>query len=247
MMGRTHTLSGAVGWLGGCAALTAAGVAPSPTVVVVGAAVSAGAALLPDVDHPGSTIARTLGPVTELLSAGVAYGAAVLRTSSCQHCDAGPDRGGHRAVTHTVLFAVALGAVLCVAGWLFGPWAGIPVVWLASGLAARSLFTRRQRGMFGAVLIASFAAVAVLVMPHPGWWWIGLPVAWGCVAHCFGDALTISGCPLWWPLRIRGCRWRAVGSPRILRFRTGSLAEVVVWWLLWAGGVAAFGWLWVGG
>jgi membrane-bound metal-dependent hydrolase YbcI (DUF457 family) len=247
MMGRTHALSGAVGWLGGCAALTVVGFAPSPAVVVGGAVVSAGAALLPDVDHPGSTVARTLGPITGLLATGVAYGAATLRAASCRHCASGPDRGGHRAATHTILFAVVLGAALCAVGWLAGMWAGLVVVWGASGLAARCVLSRRRRGAFGAILVATFATGAVVVVPHPGWWWVGLPVAWGCVAHCLGDALTVSGCPLWWPLRIRGCRWRAVGSPWVLRFRTGGVAEVVVWWVLVVGGVVVLWWMFVVG
>ena len=41
----------------------------------------------------------------------------------------------------------------------------------------------------------------------------------GMVVHAAGDAVTESGAPLLWPLRIRQRSWYPVGSPRPLRFR----------------------------
>ncbi|WP_239171135.1 metal-dependent hydrolase [Actinoplanes campanulatus] len=73
-MGRSHALSGGVGWLAGCAALTAAGAAPAPAAVVFGAAIATGMALAPDVDHPKSTIAHSVGHLTRMLAGGVSPG-----------------------------------------------------------------------------------------------------------------------------------------------------------------------------
>ncbi|MDM4723442.1 hypothetical protein QTQ03_30015 [Micromonospora sp. WMMA1363] len=50
-----------------------------------------------------------MGPVTRLIARGTAAGAAALRTASCRCCTG---RGGHRAVTHTLLFAVAAGLLV---------------------------------------------------------------------------------------------------------------------------------------
>ncbi|TDB73790.1 hydrolase, partial [Micromonospora sp. KC721] len=86
VMGRSHALSGAVTWLGGCALAAGLGARPAVGTVVVGAAVTAGAALLPDLDHPGSVVARSLGPVTRLIARGTAAGAAALRAASCGCC-----------------------------------------------------------------------------------------------------------------------------------------------------------------
>ncbi len=44
-MGRSHALSGAVAWLGGCALAAGLGARPAVGTVVVGAAVTAGEAL----------------------------------------------------------------------------------------------------------------------------------------------------------------------------------------------------------
>jgi hypothetical protein len=241
MMGRTHSLSGAAGWLGGCAGLAALGQPVSASTVIVGSLVSAGFALLPDVDHPQSTIARTVGPLTRLLATGVAAVSSRVRIASCDHCERRRGRGGHRALTHTAVFAVALGLVATLAGWLAGATAGLIVVWLSTGLAARAMLSRRQRGAFGAVMLASFATLAVHVTAGPSWWWIGVPVAWGTFAHSLGDAATKYGAPLAWPLRIAGCRWARLGTPDWARFRTGGGVEQVVWVLLLIGSVGGFG------
>lgn len=238
MMGRTHSLSGAAGWLAGCAGLTAAGHPQPATVVTVGAVVSAGMALLPDIDHPGSTIARTLGPLTRLIAYGVAAGADWLRGASCDHCG-GHDRGGHRALTHTGVFAIALGGLCALAAWAF-PAAGLVVVWVAAGLSARALLSRRQRGTLGAAGLATAVTLLVWAVGTPGWW-VGVPVAWGTLAHSLGDAATKSGAPLVWPLRLRGCRWHALGTPRWARFRTGGGVERFLFVVLLVGSVFGLG------
>jgi membrane-bound metal-dependent hydrolase YbcI (DUF457 family) len=263
MLGKSHALSGTVGWLTGCALLTAAGHTPTALTVAAGAAVSTGAALLPDLDHPESTVARTLGPVTRWAAIGVAATAAHLRGVSCRHCLAGRDRGGHRGVTHTAVGAILAGLVtglLCV---FAGKTAALWIVGLSVWLAAHAALSSRTRARIGDMLLPGrfrslgkgahrFAAAvgAVLVAlasvaaieantSDGGWWWIGLAVFWGCLAHSLGDALTYSAVPLCWPLQIRGCRWTPVGTPRWMRFRTGSRAETGVVWLLVSVGVGS--------
>lgn len=237
MMGRTHALSGAAGWLVGCAGLTAAGHPAPARVVVAGAVISAGWALVPDLDHPRSTASISLGPVTGVLSWVTAALSRWVSRVTCRCCDG--DADGHRALTHTALFALVMGVLLGVAGWRFGAAAGVPVVAVSAALAARGLLTpRRRRGWLG-IMVVTVAVGAATAGGGPGWWWLGLPAAWGSLAHCLGDSMTLSRCPLWWPLRVRGCRWQPVGSPRWLRFRTGSGAEQVVWLALMVGALGA--------
>lgn len=242
-------MSGAVGWLTGCAALSTVGVDLGPVTMVGGAAVSTGFALLPDIDHSGSTVARTLGPVTRFLASGVSAGTGAVKRRTCAHCGAGPEGGGHRTVTHTAAGAVLCGLVVAAACAWLGERAGLVVVGFAVWLGAHSALSSKWRarigdmvlpGRFrrhgrsahrftagvGALLLAVlFAAGVAKEAESAGWWWLGLPAGWGCLVHTLGDGLTYSRVPLWWPLRIRGCRWAAVGSPRWLRFRTGSRVE----------------------
>ncbi|HEX4060764.1 MAG TPA: metal-dependent hydrolase, partial [Streptosporangiaceae bacterium] len=96
MLGRDHALSGALAF---------AGVAPllhvSGLHLAAGVALTAGAGVLPDIDEPGSTIARTFGFMT------AAFAWIVHKIS-----------GGHRKGTHSLL-----GIALLTAGaWAAGSW-----------------------------------------------------------------------------------------------------------------------------
>jgi hypothetical protein len=74
MMGPSHALSGAAGWLAGSWALDhLAGYGQSPLVVAVGTVVCAGGALLPDLDLSGK-VTRNQG------------GATVAPRSGCSRC-----------------------------------------------------------------------------------------------------------------------------------------------------------------
>jgi len=81
MLGHDHALSGALAF---------AAVAPmlhvSGTQLAVGTALTAGAGVLPDIDEPGSTIARTFG----FLTGAFAWIVHVIS-------------GGHRKGTHSLL------------------------------------------------------------------------------------------------------------------------------------------------
>ncbi|KAB1930648.1 metal-dependent hydrolase [Micromonospora sp. ALFpr18c] len=227
VMGRSHALSGAVVWLGGCALAAGLGARPAVGAVVVGAAVTAGGALLPDVDHPGSVVARSLGPLTRLIARGAAAGAAALRTASCGCC---AGRGGHRAVTHTFVFAVTAGLLVSLLCWVGGDVAAAVVAGMAAALAVRGVLRRRTRGAYGAAGSGLLVGLMAAALPGPvaGWWWVGLPLGLGCLVHSLGDALTFSRVPLLWPIRIRGCRWAPLGMWAPLRFRTGSAAELLL-------------------
>lgn len=67
MMGPAHSLSGAAAWLGVGAAAAATGHTMPWPVLVVGALITAGAALAPDLDHKSATISRAFGPVSKLV------------------------------------------------------------------------------------------------------------------------------------------------------------------------------------
>lgn len=224
MMGRTHTISGAVVWLAGCGMLASAGVHVPGGAAVAGAAIAAGAALLPDLDHPCSTVARTGGFVTESLCRMLARGCAWVYARTRTRLDR-PDRDGHRTLTHSGLVAVTIGLLVSAVSWLGPVPAAVIVAALVSlgGLAV----TRRRR-------TRRLVVPAGLVVAGLAWWWhagpvlVGLAVAVGCLTHCLGDAMTNSGCPILWPIKVRGQRWFRVGTPRAVRFGTGGAVEHVI-------------------
>jgi membrane-bound metal-dependent hydrolase YbcI (DUF457 family) len=220
MMGRTHALTG---W---CAGLALAPVVGAGTVhqAVVFGATTAGFALLPDLDHPGASASRLLGPLTGLLSWLLRRVSAALYALTKGPRDE-KVTGTHRHMSHTVLFAAGLGAATAAGTATWGPWAVGGVVILGLLLA--------QGALGDWLLPISGAAVA--------WWiysagdhaaqldqisgWLGMAVAAGCLAHCLGDALTVAGCPFLFPIPIAGETWYEIRPPRFLRFRTGKRVE----------------------
>ncbi|MFE1170490.1 metal-dependent hydrolase [Nocardiopsis sp. NPDC058789] len=230
MMGSSHA---ATGVLAGAAVGALAGT--EVTDVVLCAAVGAGAALLPDLDEPGSTVGRSLGVLSEKTSAGLrGLSRRVYQATGTDYeLRAGKD-GGHRHLTHTIPavlvfgllgFLVAAVAPLGTAVVVFGMSA------LGAGVVARSLKgwgALRKREAAAAVLAVVLATVAVFA-PGGAPWLIGVTVAVGSLTHILGDWLTRSGVPLAWPLKVNGKRWWMFRSP--VAFHTGkSPVEVGIRW-----------------
>jgi membrane-bound metal-dependent hydrolase YbcI (DUF457 family) len=210
VQGRDHALTGAVAF---------AGVAPllhiTALSVAAGTALSAGAALLPDIDEPGSTIARQGG----FLTTGLAW--VVHRVS-----------GGHRKGTHSFLgVAVFTAAGLAAGNWQAaqpGRWQHlVPAALILALLFAAAFHALHLGGHHGDAAAIALAAAVV-------WkgWDLALVTPWkvsilalcaivGMLAHIAGDMLTHGGCPVWYPVS----RDDHHLLPRGLQFTTGKTAE----------------------
>lgn len=199
----------------------------------------AGAALLPDIDHPASTATRSAGPVTAVLSRCVrAASSAAWRATRAPGDDGGyrDGTGAHRHLTHTLPAAVVCGLAAGVAAL---HWVGAAVVvWVLLSLAicgAEACTPARGRLDWGTRALVSAAGAGVvmaLAQPHPAL--LGVLVAAGMVVHVLGDWLTPAGVPLAWPLCHRGRRWWMWRSP--VAFKTGDCwQETAVRWACWSG------------
>ncbi|OEU92063.1 hypothetical protein DB35_06310 [Streptomyces abyssalis] len=244
MMGPAHSLSGAAAWLGvgaGAAALDH----PMPwPVLLAGALISSGAALAPDLDHKSATISRAFGPISRGLC-----GVIDKLSESVYNATRGSGErrrsGGHRTLTHTWPWALFLGAGFSAAAVFGGRWAVLVILFIHMVLAVEGLLWRAARvssDILVWLLGATSAWILADVLDQPGngagwlftgqgqeYLWLGLPIVLGALVHDIGDAITISGCPVLWPLPIKGKRWYALGTPRFMRFRAGTWVEN---WLL---------------
>lgn len=190
MMGTSHALSGAAAWVALTSTMPGFGVVPlEPLGVLTGAAVCAGAALLPDIDHPSSTVATAL-PGGRVI-AGVASGVT----------------GGHRKGMHSIvaMLAVVIGAIaLSFATWTPAGWdrelAVGPAIAAAACIAVGTKCLRIARGWFASWFVGIAAAGGMM------WWfpdqfgWLPACVGVGFVVHLAGDTLTTGGVPWLWPL-----------------------------------------------
>jgi membrane-bound metal-dependent hydrolase YbcI (DUF457 family) len=210
VQGRDHALTGAVAF---------AAVAPllhlTVLSVAAGTAVTAGAALLPDIDEPGSTIARQGG----FLTTGLAW--VIHRVS-----------GGHRKGTHSFLGV----AVFTVAALAAGSWqAAQPGRWqhlLPAALVLALLFAAAFHALHLGGHHGDAAGIALAAAVVWKGWDLALVTPWkvsilavcavlGMLGHIAGDMLTHGGCPVWYPVS----RDDHHLLPHGLQFTTGKIAE----------------------
>ncbi len=203
MMGHTHALSG-----------FAAAAATLPWAPVHGAtaqigwlAVWGGMAMLPDLDHPRSTVARMWGPFTSTPARAIGILAR-----------------GHRGGTHDALVAPLIFGALA-AGAAHYPASRLLVLALAIGLALRAcafaIPGRTESTAVGNAVLSWGAAWLLIHHGAGGPAWLPLAVAGGVLVHIAGDALTDHGVPV--PLTWISQR-RRFGLDL---FTTGSLVETV--------------------
>ncbi len=229
---------------------------PQPvSTVVVGTVLSAGGALLPDLDmsgkvtacRGGATIAHTFGVVSlfaaeccEKVSLGV-YDATRTRYDERRS-------NGHRTLTHTLPFTAAAGFGVFELCRQFGRWAVVACLFVAFATAVRGLFDDwvAKAGW----LLTTFASALAAGLAY---WWLptgraspllAVALGFGALVHLAGDSCTEEGCPLLAPLvRVRGRRWYRFGLPKVLRMRTGGRVEAFWGWLFTAAGFAGASWL----
>ncbi|PKW12742.1 metal-dependent hydrolase [Saccharopolyspora spinosa] len=231
--GPTHAMSGVAAW----AAVTALADTHalgqlSPKTWVVGATLSAGAALLPDIDHPKSTVASTFGAVSRGASTGISgFSGFIYRLTRTKHDS---DREGtHRGFTHTVVFALLAGLITtAIMQTSAGAALGVLMFFFA-GLAVRGLLHTWSSSK-DAMLITAASVLLTIAC----WAWaddqptnaaaFGVAVMIGCIAHFIGDAITEQGCPMLWPVPLSGMTWYPVAPPKALRMRTGGKVEMVL-------------------
>jgi len=194
MLGRDHALLGGVAYLA-----VAPAIFHDPTwpVLGVGCVTSAAFALLPDIDEPGSTVSRKLGPISRAVSEVTNKVA-----------------GGHRQATHSLFFAglVGLGAwwvaqhrialtVLVAASFLLVfrmlvpamlRWSGVARIGMLAGAAGAGYWVYHDY----AAATATHSGIAGLASVG----WVVLACAGGVIWHMVGDSLTVEGVPwLWLP------------------------------------------------
>jgi membrane-bound metal-dependent hydrolase YbcI (DUF457 family) len=185
-------------------------------------AAAGGFAMLPDLDHRGSTVSDMWGPVTDVPSGIV-----------------GKLTGGHRWGTHdAVLAPLALGGLAILAADTY--WASLLLMSLAIGLALHALHFvipgTTETTIVGNVAL-SWAGAWWLLEHSPQPTWLPWAVALGVLTHIAGDALTTAGVPLpvLWLLR----RTRIAFSP----MRTGTVFEKAVLVPLFLAATVAFIWI----
>jgi len=229
--GPTHAVMGLAAWSALSLVAISRGVHMDFETWTAGAALTSGAALLPDLDHPPATVSRSFGPVTEVLSRVVDKTSVgiydLIRLKGDPHRN-----GGHRTFTHTMVFAALAGVITASLVAMRNPWVTAVLLFFFCGLGVRGLLHEWDHKADTFVVI-----VGSLLVTWKCWQWVhtgggkaawfGVAVIVGCLAHCVGDAVTEDGCPIFWPVPLGRKLWRPVGLPTFMRYRTGGKVEMV--------------------
>ncbi|WP_033400588.1 metal-dependent hydrolase [Actinokineospora enzanensis] len=231
--GPTHAISGLAAWAAVTALAADSAIGNLSTKGwLVGAILATGAALLPDLDHPESTVSATFGPVTQAASSllnGLSSGLYRL-TRTKRDSKRG---GGHRGFTHTLVFAVIATVVTTAIVQTSRSWALPLLMFFFCGLAVRGIMHKwspRHDALWitGTALILTYACLKWTDHSDANAAACGVAVGIGCIAHYLGDAITEQGCPILWPVPIGLKTWYPVAPPKILRMRTGGRVEMAL-------------------
>lgn len=208
MMGRTHAASGAVATMLAMPTLSRFGLDVTSLSVIAASVAGAGAAMLPDLDHPHATVAQSVGPFTR----GIARVISALS-------------GGHRHGTHSLLGVAAFTAAtygIALAGHVY---AGLWLAFLfAIATTAFGVPVNSNRMVHTVICLAGGALIAgTTAFLHYPLGALPWAVAIGAAAHLAGDALTKQGVPLMWP-----APWRF----KVGNVTTGGSIDTALGWLL---------------
>lgn len=208
MMGRTHAASGAVATMLAIPALGRFGLDTTSMSVIAASVAGAGAAMLPDLDHPHATVAQSLGPVTRSI-------ARVISAIS----------GGHRHGTHSLIGVAAFTAItygITRAGHVYtGLWLAFLFAIAATAFGVpvnRNRMLHTVICLAGGVLLAGTTAFIHYPLASLPW---AVPI--GSAAHLAGDLVTKQGVPLLWPIRHQF---------KLGHVTTGGDIDTILGWLL---------------
>ncbi|OLR90533.1 metal-dependent hydrolase [Actinokineospora bangkokensis] len=231
--GPTHAMSGLAAWAATTALAegTALG-SLSAKGWFVGAILATGAALLPDLDHPTSTVSGTFGPVTQAASKLLHGTSHLVYRATRTNRDANRD-GGHRGLTHTLFFAALAAVVTTAIVQTSRSWALPLLMFFFCGLAVRGIMHKwcpKHDALWitGSALLLTYACLKWTDQTDADAAACGIAVGIGCIAHYLGDAITEQGCPILWPVPIAWKTWYPVAPPKLLRMRTGGRVEMAI-------------------
>lgn len=233
MMGGHHAISGTAAWMALTGSVEVLGRhvglglwGLDGAQVVSGALVATGAALLPDIDHPSSTVSRSAGRLSKLLTRSVGAVA------------------GHRGATHTLLAVLAVTALAVLVSGLdhrasvpiLGeiPTGPVILVGVMCALGTRAL--KMVEGVLLPWLVGLAAALLIAVIAPEVSIWLPAAVAVGTLTHLVGDLLTTEGVPFpTWPIvarpprRLASALWQRSGDIALpLLGNAGSAREWLV-------------------
>lgn len=252
LMGPTHALSAIamaflVTWLASDFMFNTVLGSNSSVVFITAIIIIVGAALMPDLDAVKSTSINVLGPIGTVLSKLMRGSSSMIQSTIRSKSDS-PNADPHRGFWHTILSGILVGLLVTglasinielfrIKGFSVSvaTFIVILIIYISIQLLMASLFKsvykKSKKSLIsmlavkGGGLIAAIALLA-LVPNDLNYNWVGAAVTFGWIAHLLGDAMTVSGVPLFFPLKFKGKMWWSHRLP--LGIKAGGWIEMSI-------------------
>lgn len=208
--------------------------------------VTAGGALLPDLDNTKSTAISTLGPLGNILSWLMRSSATFVYSIAKSKYDSN-NANPHRLFWHTILSVFIIwilvltttqinipveffGKNMTIGFIFFLLWVYISVKISFAGLMPNFKAKMKRNGFIGFVvgeLIAIIAVLLTLVYSNgmASYSWVAHCIALGYFIHILGDSMTAAGVPLLFPFKRKGKMW---WNYSLLGIKAGGTVETLV-------------------
>jgi len=215
-------------------------------VVTLACIVTAGAALINDLDNSVSTAENSLGLLGNILSAIFRGSSVFLQTTiRTKRDDLTPNP--HRGAWHTIPAALFLGGMTILGTRIggsttlpmignieYGTLVALLITYILVHLSLSSIgkdFMKsiKTSGPLGELIafVVSFVVTYSIFVNLPkdlDYWWLGVSVALGMIIHIVGDAFTTAGVPILFPLsaKLKGKFW---WNTRFTSIKAGGVVE----------------------
>lgn len=243
-MGRTHALSAvALILLIFCwkplMYVRLSGGSKSLVILAMFCLVSAGGALLPDLDNTQSTAKSSLGATGSLISSFMRATSPLIQNTLRTKYDK-PTDDAHRGFYHTILAGLLFGALftfLCSPAIAFhigsfvvnGKLVALILMFLSVDMALSAILGEMfssKKGMDTVISLAFSFGLSWMIwsnLPNgASYTMIGLALGLGWIIHILGDMFTTAGVPALFPIKIKGKFWYNI---RFLKIQAGGLIE----------------------
>lgn len=204
--------------------------------------VTAGGALLPDLDNTQSTAKSSMGIMGTGISAFMRATSPIIQTVLATPYDRKNMSDGvdaHRGFYHTFISGILIGGVfmfLCSSrfhiGILTGDYMAMLLMFISMDMAISAIIgsiwkSKTMTDMLVSMGITMLASIFIWQnMDHSnGYSIIGLALGLGWIIHIIGDMFTTQGVPALFPIPIKGKFWYDI---RVLRIKAGGVIENIV-------------------
>lgn len=202
----------------------------SITLVALLIAVATGSSLVPDLDNSRSTVNSSLGFIGAALSS-VFRASSLLLQSTIRTGKDDKNPNPHRGFWHSFAGAAVLGGTayglsviplklfnmgdleVTLGGIFYFVITAAMIHLFLAGIAKQRIKKVKDIPIVGELLVLAISVALtgslLLFAPAGETLWLGVAITLGCVIHILGDALTVAGVPIFFPLPVinRGRFW----------------------------------------